>query len=238
MTNITNNLLSVSKRIAEAAQACGRDPGEIRLLAVSKRHPAAAVIQAWDAGQKDFGENFLQEALTKMTELSHLPLNWHFIGRVQSNKTRQIAEQFQWVHTVDRLKIAQRLSEQRPESLPVLNVCIQVNVGDPDHKAGAPCEQVAELARQISALPRLRLRGLMCLPPESEDMTVQRGYFHILSKLRQELDRLGIKMDTLSMGMSGDLEAAIAEGATMVRIGTAVFGQRMATQDKGITSDG
>lgn len=233
MTNITNNLLGVSKRIAEAAQACGREPGEIRLLAVSKRHPATAIVQAWDAGQKDFGENFLQEALTKMTELGHLPLSWHFIGRIQSNKTRQIAEQFQWVHTVDRLKIAQRLSEQRPESLPALNVCIQVNVGDPDHKAGAPCEQVAELAGQINALPRLRLRGLMCLPPESEDLTVQRGYFNILSGLRRELDRLGIKMDTLSMGMSGDLEAAIAEGATMVRIGTAVFGQRMATQDGG-----
>ncbi|MDH3400217.1 MAG: YggS family pyridoxal phosphate-dependent enzyme [Chromatiales bacterium] len=228
MTNITNNLLSVHKRIARAAESCGRDPGEIRLVAVSKKHPAAAVIEAWDAGQKDFGENFLQEALPKQAELSHLPLTWHFIGRIQSNKTRPIAEQFQWVHTVDRIKIAQRLNEQRPESLPPLNVCIQVNVGDPDNKAGAPRDQVAELAKRISSLPRLRLRGLMCLPPESEDKAVQRGYFHILYGLRQEIDRLGIKMDTLSMGMSGDLEAAVAEGATMVRIGTAVFGQRMA----------
>jgi len=228
VTNITNNLLSVHKRIARAAESCGRAPGEIRLVAVSKKHPAAAVIEAWDAGQKDFGENFLQEALPKQAELSHLPLTWHFIGRIQSNKTRPIAEQFQWVHTVDRIKIAQRLNEQRPESLPPLNVCIQVNVGDPDNKAGAPRDQVAELAKRISSLPRLRLRGLMCLPPESEDKAVQRGYFHILYGLRQEIDRLGIKMDTLSMGMSGDLEAAVAEGATMVRIGTAVFGQRMA----------
>jgi len=229
VTNITNNLLSVHKRIANAAQSCDRDPGEIRLVAVSKKHPAAAVIEAWDAGQKDFGENFLQEALPKQAELAHLPLTWHFIGRIQSNKTRPIAEQFQWVHTVDRVKIAQRLDEQRPESLPPLNVCIQVNVGDPDHKAGAPRDQVVELAKQISTLPRLRLRGLMCLPPESEDKAVQRGYFHILSDLRQEINRLGIKIDTLSMGMSGDLETAVAEGATMVRIGTAVFGQRMAT---------
>lgn len=228
MTNITNNLLKVHKRIAQAAESCGRDPLEIRLVAVSKKHPAAAVIEAWDAGQKDFGENFLQEALPKQAELAHLALTWHFIGRIQSNKTRPIAEQFQWVHTVDRIKIAQRLSEQRPESMPALNVCIQVNVGDPENKAGAACEQVAELAKQISSLPRLRLRGLMCLPPESEDKAVQRGYFHILSGLRQEIDRLGIKMDTLSMGMSGDLEAAVAEGATIVRIGTAVFGQRTA----------
>lgn len=228
MTNITNNLLKVHKRIAQAAESCGRDPLEIRLVAVSKKHPAAAVIEAWDAGQKDFGENFLQEALPKQAELAHLALTWHFIGRIQSNKTRPIAEQFQWVHTVDRIKIAQRLSEQRPESMPALNVCIQVNVGDPENKAGAACEQVAELAKQISSLPRLRLRGLMCLPPETEDKAVQRGYFHILSGLRQEIDRLGIKMDTLSMGMSGDLEAAVAEGATIVRIGTAVFGQRTA----------
>jgi pyridoxal phosphate enzyme (YggS family) len=228
VTNITNNLLKVHKRIAQAAESCGRDPLEIRLVAVSKKHPAAAVIEAWDAGQKDFGENFLQEALPKQAELAHLALTWHFIGRIQSNKTRPIAEQFQWVHTVDRIKIAQRLSEQRPESMPALNVCIQVNVGDPENKAGAACEQVAELAKQISSLPRLRLRGLMCLPPESEDKAVQRGYFHILSGLRQEIDRLGIKMDTLSMGMSGDLEAAVAEGATIVRIGTAVFGQRTA----------
>lgn len=229
MTNITNNLRSIHKRIAEAARASGRDPGEIRLVAVSKKHPAAAIIQAWEAGQKDFGENFLQEALPKQAELTHLPLTWHFIGRIQSNKTRPIAEQFQWVHTVDRLKIAQRLNEQRPDSLPALNVCLQVNVGDPDHKAGVPADQVAELARQISAMPRLRLRGLMCLPPESEDRAVQRGYFHILSQLGQDLRRLGFKTDTLSMGMSGDLEAAVAEGSTMVRIGTAVFGQRMAT---------
>ena len=229
MTNITNNLLSVQKRIAQAAQSCDRNPGEIRLVAVSKKHPATDVTEAWDAGQKDFGENFLQEALPKQAELAHLPLTWHFIGRIQSNKTRPIAEQFQWVHTVDRFKIAQRLNEQRPDSLPPLNVCIQVNVGDPGNKAGAPCDQVAELARQISSLPRLRLRGLMCLPPESEDMAVQRGYFHILSDLSREIGRLGINMDTLSMGMSGDLEAAVAEGATMVRIGTAVFGKRIAT---------
>lgn len=226
--NITNNLLSVHKRIAEAAQSCGREPGQIRLVAVSKKHPVSAIVEAWDAGQKDFGENFLQEALPKQAQLSHLPLSWHFIGRIQSNKTRAIAEQFQWVHTVDRLKIAQRLNEQRPDTLPPLNVCIQINVGDPENKAGAPIDQATDLARQINALPRLRLRGLMCLPPESGDMAVQRGYFHILSALRQDIERIGIPLDTLSMGMSGDLEAAVAEGATMVRIGTAVFGQRNA----------
>ena len=227
--SITNNLQSVRKRIASAAFACGRDPAEITLVAVSKKKPAQAVREAWQAGQADFAENFLQEALPKQEELAKLPLTWHFIGRIQSNKTRPIAEHFQWVHTVDRFKIAQRLSQQRPADLPPLNLCIQVNVGDRDNKAGVEPAEVVELARQISALPRLVLRGLMCMPPESDDIDTQRGYFRILGQLRQLLLQHGFQIDTLSMGMSGDLEAAVAEGATMLRIGTAVFGQRQAT---------
>ncbi len=227
--SITNNLQSVRKRIASAAFACGRDPAEITLVAVSKKKPAQAVREAWQAGQADFAENFLQEALPKQEELAKLPLTWHFIGRIQSNKTRSIAEHFQWVHTVDRFKTAQRLSQQRPADLPPLNLCIQVNVGDPEHKAGADPAEVVELARQISGLPRLLLRGLMCMPPESDDTDTQRGYFRILGRLRQELLKQGFRIDTLSMGMSGDLEAAVSEGATMLRIGTAVFGQRTTT---------
>jgi len=229
VTNITNNLQSVRKRMATAANACGRDPAELTLVAVSKKNSAQAVREAWQAGQRDFAENFLQEALPKQVELAQLPLTWHFIGRIQSNKTRPIAEHFQWVHTVDRFKIAQRLSQQRPADLPPLNLCIQVNVGDRDNKAGVEPAEVVELARQISALPRLVLRGLMCMPPESDDIDTQRGYFRILGQLRQLLLQHGFQIDTLSMGMSGDLEAAVAEGATMLRIGTAVFGQRQAT---------
>jgi pyridoxal phosphate enzyme (YggS family) len=229
VTNITNNLQSIRKRIATAARTCDRQPGEVTLVAVSKRHPAGAVRDAWAAGQRDFGENFLQEALPKLAELAELELNWHFIGRIQSNKTRPIAEHFQWAHTVDRLKIAQRLSQQRPAELPPLNICIQVNVGDRENKAGVEPQQVTELARQIGELPRLCLRGLMCIPPESDDTETQRKYFRILGQLAGELREQGITIDTLSMGMSGDLEAAVAEGATLVRVGTAVFGPRQST---------
>ena len=229
MTSITNNLQSVRKRIASAAAACGRDSAELTLVAVSKKNPAEAVREAWQAGHCDFAENFLQEALPKQEELAGLPLTWHFIGRMQSNKTRPIAEHFQWVHTVDRYKTAQRLSQQRPADLPPLNLCIQVNVGDPEHKAGVDPAEVVELARQISGLPRLLLRGLMCMPPESDDTDTQRAYFRILGQLRHELLQHGFQIDTLSMGMSGDLEGAVAEGATMLRIGTAIFGQRPTT---------
>lgn len=209
-----------------AALAAGRAPGELRLIAVSKRHPASAIRQALACGQQDFGENFLQEALDKQVELAELPICWHFIGRIQSNKTRPIAEHFDWVHTVDRLKIAQRLSEQRPAGLPPLNLCIQVNVGDPGHKGGVAPGELPELARRIRPLPGLRLRGLMCLPPESEDPAEQRGYFSLLARLQAQLQAEGFELDTLSMGMSGDLESAVAEGATLLRIGTAVFGPR------------
>jgi pyridoxal phosphate enzyme (YggS family) len=229
VTNITNNLQSVRKRIAVAASSCGREPGELTLVAVSKTHSAQEVREAWAAGQRDFGENYLQEALPKLAELADLELTWHYIGRIQSNKTRSIAEQFQWVHTVDRLKTAQRLSQQRPADLPPLNLCIQVNVGDPEHKAGVEPDQVMKLAEQIDSLPRLRLRGLMCMPPESDNAETQRGYFRILGQLRTQLQRQALKIDTLSMGMSGDLEAAVAEGATMLRVGTAIFGRRQAT---------
>lgn len=218
--------------MATAARNTGRDPSELRLIAVSKRHPASAIRQALDCGQRDFGENFLQEALDKQNELAGLPLSWHFIGRIQSNKTRPIAEHFDWVHTVDRLKIAERLSEQRPAGLPPLNLCIQVNVGDPEHKGGIDPAGLPELARNISRLPGLRLRGLMCLPPESDDAATQRGYFRLLAELKNSLESAGFELDTLSMGMSGDLESAVAEGATMLRIGTAVFGPRLKSEEK------
>jgi len=226
VTNITNNLKNLRLRVAGVARACGRDPKQLRLVAVSKKHPSGAIRQAYAAGQVDFGENFLQEALEKMPELSELPLVWHFIGRIQSNKTRPIAEHFDWVHTVDRLKIAQRLSQQRPPGAAPLNVCVQVNVGDPQNKAGVAPDDAAELARQVAGLPGLRLRGLMCMPPESEDPATQRGYFRILSHLREQLAAGGLELDTLSMGMSGDMESAILEGATLLRIGTAIFGSR------------
>jgi len=226
VTNITNNLKDLRQTIAEIARSCGRDPRQVGLVAVSKKHPAAAIRAAYQCGQVDFGENFLQEALEKLEDLADLPLVWHFIGRVQSNKTRPIAEHFDWVHTVDRLKIAQRLSEQRPASARPLNVCIQVNVGDPQHKAGVPAELAPALAHQVAALPGLRLRGLMCMPPESRDLAVQRGFFRQLAQLRDQIQGQGLPLDTLSMGMSGDMEAAIREGATLLRIGTAVFGPR------------
>jgi len=226
VTNITNNLKNLRARVAKLEDSCGREPGQVRLVAVSKKHPADAIRQAFGAGQADFGENFLQEALEKMPELSDLPLVWHFIGRIQSNKTRPIAEHFDWVHTVDRLKIAQRLSQQRPPEKPPLNVCIQVNVGDPENKAGVAPDEAARLASDVARLPGMRLRGLMCMPPESRDPDTQRGYFRILAHLREQLRGEGLDLDTLSMGMSGDLESAILEGATMIRIGTAIFGSR------------
>ncbi len=200
-----------------------RDPASVGLLAVSKTQPAAAIRDAFAAGLRDFGENYLQEALDKQAELDDLPLTWHFIGPIQSNKTKAIAEHFDWVHSVDRLKIAQRLSDQRPATLPPLNVCLQVNVSGEASKSGCAPQEVQQLARAITALPRLRLRGLMCIPAPSEDPAEQRAAF---ARLRQLRDELALDLDTLSMGMSQDLEAAIAEGATWVRIGTALFGAR------------
>jgi pyridoxal phosphate enzyme (YggS family) len=200
-----------------------RDPATVGLLAVSKTQPAAAIREAAAGGIRDFGENYLQEALDKQAELSDLSLAWHFIGPIQSNKTKSIAEHFDWVHSVDRLKIAQRLSDQRPAELPPLNICLQVNVSGEASKSGCAPEELLQLAQAVAAMPQLRLRGLMCIPAPSEDPAEQRAAFARLRALRDELP---LTLDTLSMGMSQDLEAAIAEGATWVRIGTALFGAR------------
>ncbi|WP_166361341.1 YggS family pyridoxal phosphate-dependent enzyme [Pseudomonas akapageensis] len=223
MSTIADNVLTVSSRINAAARAAGRDESSIGLLAVSKTKPAEAVREAFAAGIRDFGENYLQEALGKQTELTDLPLSWHFIGPIQSNKTRAIAENFDWVHSVDRLKIAQRLSEQRPEGLPPLNICIQVNVSGEASKSGCSAADLPALATAITNLPRLKLRGLMAIPEPTEDRTAQDAAFATVRTLQ---DSLNLPLDTLSMGMSHDLESAIAQGATWVRIGTALFGAR------------
>lgn len=223
MSTIAKNIAKVGTRIREAAQASNRDPSAIGLLAVSKTQPADAIRAAFAAGQRDFGENYLQEALDKQQQLSDLPLAWHFIGPIQSNKTRPIAEHFSWVHSVDRLKIAQRLSEQRPDNLPPLNICLQVNISGEDSKSGCQPHELQDLALAVSALPRLRLRGLMAIPQASEDPVRQRA---VLASLRELQQNLQLDLDTLSMGMSADLEAAVAEGSTWLRIGTAIFGAR------------
>lgn len=223
MSTIANNIAKVATRIREAAQAAARNPDQVHLLAVSKTQPAEAIRQACQAGLHDFGENYLQEALEKQADLADLPLTWHFIGPIQSNKTKSIAEHFDWVHSVDRLKIAQRLSDQRPESLPPMNICLQVNVSGEASKSGCEPQDVPQLVQAIAALPRLRLRGLMAIPEPTDDPTEQRAAFARLRHLQAELQ---MDLDTLSMGMSQDLEAAIAEGATWVRIGTALFGAR------------
>ncbi|MGK8440153.1 YggS family pyridoxal phosphate-dependent enzyme [Ectopseudomonas hydrolytica] len=223
MSTIAENIAKVGARIREAAQASQRNFADIGLLAVSKTKPADAIREAHAAGLRDFGENYLQEALEKQAALSDLPLIWHFIGPIQSNKTRPIAEHFDWVHSVDRLKIAQRLSDQRPAHLAPLNICLQVNVSGEDSKSGCSPEELPELAQAIAALPNLKLRGLMAIPEPTDDIAAQHAAF---ARLRQLRDDLGLQLDTLSMGMSHDLEAAIAEGATWVRIGTALFGPR------------
>lgn len=223
MSTIETMIAKVRARIREAAQASGRDPAQVRLLAVSKTHPASAIREAYACGQQDFGENYLQEALGKQTELADLPLRWHFIGPIQSNKTKAIAAHFDWVHSVDRLKVAERLSEQRAEKLPALNVCLQVNVSGEASKSGCAPEDLPALAAAVMQLPRLRLRGLMAIPEPTEDPAAQRAAF---ARLRSLQAGLPYELDTLSMGMSHDLESAIAEGATWVRIGTALFGAR------------
>jgi pyridoxal phosphate enzyme (YggS family) len=233
-------LAQVRERISAAARAASRDPGEVVLLAVSKTFPAAAVIEAAAAGQTRFGENYVQEALDKIAavhaQASRLHLEWHFIGPIQSNKTRAIAEHFDWVQSVDRLKIAQRLSEQRPPALPPLNVLVQVNISAETSKSGVAPEQAAELVRAVAALPRLRLRGLMAIPAPTPGADAQRRacaqlralFEQLRTQLRRDLQPdAAAAFDTLSMGMSDDLEAAIAEGSTMVRIGTAIFGTRV-----------
>ncbi|WP_460097225.1 YggS family pyridoxal phosphate-dependent enzyme [Pseudomonas sp. H3_C08] len=223
MSTIADNIQLVSSRIQAAVTAANRAENSVQLLAVSKNKPAQALREAYAAGLRDFGENYLQEALGKQLELADLPLSWHFIGPIQSNKTRAIAEHFDWVHSVDRLKIAQRLSEQRPAELPPLNICIQVNVSGEASKSGCTPADLPALAAAINALPRLQLRGLMAIPEPTEDRAEQDAAFAAVQKLQASLD---LPLDTLSMGMSHDLESAIAQGATWVRIGTALFGAR------------
>ena len=226
MQNMRKNLDRVRARIDDAAHRFERDPESISLLAVSKKKPAADIRLAYQLGQRDFGENYLQEAQQKMQELQDLDICWHFIGAIQSNKTRAIAESFDWAHCVDRARIARRLSEQRPAGRQPLNVCIQVNLDHEDSKAGADPGQVAALAAEIAALPGIRLRGLMTIPAPRATRAEQRKPFAQLAALLDGLRQQGIDCDTLSMGMTQDLEAAVAEGATLLRIGTAIFGER------------
>lgn len=235
MSSISQNLQAVREQIATAARVVGRDPRTVVLLAVSKTFGPDAVIEAADAGQRSFGENYLQEAVDKIRAVREsrpdLLLEWHFIGPIQSNKTRLIAEHFDWVHSVDREKIAYRLSEQRPAHLAPLNICLQANISGEASKSGVPPQEVAAIARRIAGLPRLHLRGLMAIPEPAEAFEQQRKPFRQLHDLLRSLnsagpDNEGLALDTLSMGMSADLAAAIAEGATIVRVGTAIFGQR------------
>lgn len=225
-TGIAAALDTVRERIARAAQAGERDPAAITLVAVSKTKPAEQVAEALDHGQRDFGENYLQDALAKIDTLADREPLWHFIGDIQSNKTRDIASHFAWAHAVDRFKIARRLSEQRPDGMPPLNLCIQVNIDGEASKSGLAPDAVAELAERIAELDNVRLRGLMAIPAPADDFDAQRRPFAALRELMQTLNADGHGLDTLSMGMSADLEAAIAEGATHVRVGSAIFGAR------------
>jgi pyridoxal phosphate enzyme (YggS family) len=237
MTTISTNLQAVNARIAAACVAAGRDPATIGLLAVSKTWPAAFVREAFAAGQHAYGESYVQEAVPKQTILADLDLEWHFIGPLQSNKTRPVAEHFAWAHSVERLKIAERLSDQRPAQLPPLNVCVQVNVSGEASKSGCMPGEASALCHAVAALPRLRLRGLMAIPEPGLGIeensalaaSLTRRRFAQVRELRDALVAEGLELDTLSMGMSHDLEAAIQEGATIVRVGTAIFGERHTT---------
>ncbi len=226
MTVIATQLQAVHARIAAACLAAGRSTDSVQLLAVSKTFGPEAVRAAHAVGQTAFGENYIQEAVDKMALLGDLPLQWHCIGPIQSNKTRLVAAHFQWAQTVDRLKIAQRLSEQRPDHLPPLQICLQVNVDGGLTKSGVSPDELPALAQAVAALPRLQLRGLMCIPDPQEDAEAMRAVFLRARALYEDLRASGLPLDTLSMGMSGDLEAAIAAGSTMVRVGTAIFGGR------------
>ncbi|MBB3166917.1 hypothetical protein FHS30_000093 [Simiduia aestuariiviva] len=223
---IADKLMQVEARLQQASQTSHRSRDEIALLAVSKTQPAERLRAAFDAGQHRFGENYLQEALDKQRALADLAIEWHFIGPIQSNKTRPLAESFQWIHSVDRLKIARRLSEQRPAEQPPINICLQVNIDAEPSKAGVDVAALPELAHAVAALPNLRLRGLMAIPAPRTDPTAQRQAFARVRALLEQLNREGLALDTLSMGMSGDLAAAVAEGATIVRVGTDIFGAR------------
>ena len=226
MIGVTENLRKIRDLLAETAIEAGRRPEDVHLLAVSKKQPLEKIVAAADAGQRDFGENTVQEGIEKVTKLTQRGLCWHFIGHIQSNKTRAVAEHFDWVHSVDKLKTAKRLSEQRPVSLGDLNICIQVNIDEEASKSGVTPDAVGELARAVAGLPRLKLRGLMCLPAIRDTFDDQRIPFARTRELAESLARDGLILDTLSMGMSDDFRAAIMEGATIVRIGTAVFGPR------------
>jgi pyridoxal phosphate enzyme (YggS family) len=226
LETIASALESVKRRIAAAEADCGRPAGSVSLLAVSKTHGPETLRAAYAAGQRAFGENYLQEALAKIDALADLSIEWHFIGPIQSNKTKPIAERFAWVHSVERAKIADRLSAQRPPSLPPLQVCLQVNVSGEASKSGAQPDDVPALAAHVAGLPNLRLRGVMAIPKDTDDAAEQRAQFRILRGLFDGLKQRGFALDTLSMGMSHDLEAAVAEGATLVRVGTAIFGAR------------
>ncbi|MCP4432558.1 MAG: YggS family pyridoxal phosphate-dependent enzyme [Gammaproteobacteria bacterium] len=227
MKNIEKNLNLVRQQIKQAAQKYGRNSEEVTLLAVSKRKPVEDIAHAYACGQRDFGENYLQEAQHKMAALSELDICWHFIGAIQSNKTKPLATDFNWVHCIDRFKIARRLSEQRPDGMPPLNLCIQVNIDAEPSKAGIKLDEVPKLANDISSLPRVRLRGLMAIPAPQDDFESQRKSFSLLADMLAQINQQGLDCDTLSMGMSHDMPAAIAEGATLVRIGTAIFGERL-----------
>lgn len=228
MTDLSHNLEAVRERIAAAARNAGRDPQSVELLAVSKTFPAQDVRAAHAAGQRAFGENYVQESVDKIEALADLraSIEWHFIGPLQSNKTRPVAERFDWVHSVDRLKIAERLSAQRPADMAPLNVCLQVNVSGEDSKSGVTPQEAQQVARHIAALPNLRLRGLMSIPEPETSLEAQRAPHRQLRELFEALCAEGLALDTLSMGMSADLEAAVLEGATIVRVGTAIFGAR------------
>jgi pyridoxal phosphate enzyme (YggS family) len=226
MNQIPEKLIQIRERIRGAARACGRSPDEITLLAVSKTKPASDVLTAYKAGQREFGENYLQDALPKIQAICEPGIEWHFIGRVQSNKTAEISRHFSWVHGLDRLKHAERLSTQRPTELAPLQVCLQVNLSAEASKGGVKPEDLPALAAAVSRLPGLKLRGLMTMPNPDTESAAQRAVFARLRLLLQDLCARGLDLDTLSMGMSADMEAAIAEGSTMVRIGTDIFGAR------------
>lgn len=223
------HLKKVKQRIKEAIKVANRPENSVRLIAVSKTKPATDVEQVYDAGQTEFGENYLQEAIDKITALKHLEqIKWHFIGAIQSNKTRPIAEHFDWVHSIDRLKIAKRLSEQRSNEQAPLNICLQVNISNEENKAGISLAEVPALAREVNRLNNIKLRGLMAIPLKTNNAAEQHNYFKQLKDCLDSLNTEGMQLDTLSMGMSNDMEAAISEGATMIRVGTAIFGERSA----------
>lgn len=229
MGAIAAALQACHQRMQKACANTGRKPNEVKLLAVSKTIPEEAIREAWQAGQQAFGENYLQEALLKQQHLADLAIEWHFIGPIQSNKTRPLAEHFHWIHSVDRLKIAQRLSDARSEHVPPLNVLVQVNVSGEASKSGIAPNLALDLADAVNRLPRLRCRGFMTIPRPSPDQADQRSQFRILASLLQDAHERGLDLDTLSMGMSDDLEAAILEGSTLIRVGTAIFGARQYT---------